>query len=221
MLCYKKLLILNNNNFNKNRSMKTIPLILILFLSFCFSGLTQTYIGFSYTTPPMPIVSAGNDTMVQSGVPFTLQGNVTSGTSPFNYDWQPAAYLNDNTLLNPVATITNDVTFTLTVTDSAGCEASDQVEITIDPIGISEVSSSPFTIYPNPSDGSFYVQGFDQSKTEVSVLCYSVYGSLLISRSYTVEGSTLKLDLDKVAPGIYFLKFITGSNQYYQRIVIQ
>ncbi len=200
--------------------MKTVLFFLALFLLVVVSGFSQTHIGFSYTTPPMPIVSAGSDTIVDPGLPFTLQGSVTSGTAPFSYQWQPAAYLDDNTLLTPQATITSDVTFTLTVIDSSGCEASDHVDITVDPTGISAAQAAVPGVYPNPSSGTFYIRGLDPSANEVSVNCYSVFGGLLASGRYTIKESTVKLDL-QLPPGVYFLKLITNDTQYFQKIIIQ
>ena len=79
------------------------------------------------TAGPM-MAEAGTDTAVCSGgqVSVTLNG---SGTG--SYSWSPAVYLNNNTLQNPVATISSTTQFYLSVTNGTGCSAIDSVTITV------------------------------------------------------------------------------------------
>ncbi len=79
-------------------------------------------------------INAGPDTAYCSNTPVThvLQGGpVTPGTP---YTWQPAAYLDNNTLQNPTATITTTTTFYLTAPSPFGCLRADSVVITVNPL---------------------------------------------------------------------------------------
>lgn len=79
-------------------------------------------------------VSAGNDVSYCSNiaVSHTLNG---SGDG-ISYIWQPAAFLNDNTLANPIATISSTTKFYLTQTGQFGCSAVDSVTITVNSLPI-------------------------------------------------------------------------------------
>lgn len=70
--------------------------------------------------------NAGNDTLVIQNVPFTLKG-MGGG----QYSWSPSTGLNDPLIANPVATLSDDITYTLTVTSADGCSATDEVNITV------------------------------------------------------------------------------------------
>lgn len=79
--------------------------------------------------------SAGNDTSYCSNSPIVhrLQGNGNG-----NYSWSPAAFLNDPTIQNPVATIATTTTFYLTVSTpgSATCTATDSVTVYVNPLPV-------------------------------------------------------------------------------------
>ncbi len=69
---------------------------------------------------------AGNDTIAVRNQPVQL--NATGGTG---YQWYPHNFLNNPFIANPVATLTSDQTYILTVKNSDGCEAKDTLTIKI------------------------------------------------------------------------------------------
>ena len=74
-----------------------------------------------------PTVSAGNDETVQKNSLVTLQGSVIGST---NYLWTPSTGLNNASKLNPDATITHTITYTLSAKDPSGkCSAQSSVTI--------------------------------------------------------------------------------------------
>lgn len=76
---------------------------------------------------PVPLVDAGPDRFVLQGGNAVLAGS-GSGTN-INYSWSPATWLNDAGIAQPVVTPQDDMTYTLTVTSSDNCSASDQVVV--------------------------------------------------------------------------------------------
>ncbi|MDZ7847032.1 MAG: hypothetical protein U5L96_09795 [Owenweeksia sp.] len=99
-----------------------------------------------------PVVDAGNFTRLCYTDSVQLNGLVTSGTAPFNYTWSPGAGLSDSTILNPWRMpLDSSVTYTLTVTDSLGCEYSDTVTIGVFPQP-NFSAGNDFTICVNQGD---------------------------------------------------------------------
>lgn len=66
------------------------------------------------------------------------------------------------------------------------------------------------TVFPNPTHGIIYyrISGFEGAVSDIQV--YDMYGrSVIIDHNNTLENA---IDLSSVAPGIYFVKLISGSS---------
>lgn len=74
---------------------------------------------------PAPTANAGADKTYCEGV----DGLLLNGTGGKTYSWTPVEGLNDATKANPVAQITETTTYTLTVTDTNGCSATDDITL--------------------------------------------------------------------------------------------
>jgi gliding motility-associated-like protein len=77
------------------------------------------------------------DTTICYGSSVTLTSGATGNMAPFTYSWTPATGLSCTTCANPVATVTGNTTYYVTVTDTNGCSKSDTININVTP---------PFTI---------------------------------------------------------------------------
>jgi gliding motility-associated-like protein len=88
------------------------------------------------TIGQIPIPFAGNDIAVCSDNQVSLGDVAQPG---FNYVWSPSTGLDDPTISNPTATISNTGidpilnNYVVTITSSGGCTASDDVSITVNP----------------------------------------------------------------------------------------
>ena len=80
-------------------------------------------------------VDAGADVTILTGGNVGLSSLVTNGTPPLSYTWSPAVGLSDSTVADPIATPASTTTYTLLVTDSDTCTATDQVIVTVVPPG--------------------------------------------------------------------------------------
>lgn len=83
------------------------------------------------TVNPLPTADAGVDQTICDGDVANL--NATGGTQ---YAWTPATDLSDATIASPQATPSATVTYTVTVTDANGCEDSDDVTVTVNPLPV-------------------------------------------------------------------------------------
>ncbi len=79
---------------------------------------------------PSPPVNAGPDKFVLEGGKVMLTPAL-SASMPVTYLWTPGTGLNDATSSFPLASPSEDITYTLTVTTSQGCTASDKVFVKV------------------------------------------------------------------------------------------
>lgn len=80
---------------------------------------------------PPPTLNAGGTRYVLHGRTIVLTPTVSDEN--VQYLWTPNTNMDDNTLKNPTITGVNDITYTLTVTDSRGCVSTDQTIIKVSP----------------------------------------------------------------------------------------
>ena len=81
------------------------------------------------TVLPLPTVDAGQPAIVVAGSAHQLQPSFS--TDVVKWLWTPATYLSCSGCAAPVASPTAPVTYSLTVTNAAGCKATDTVSINL------------------------------------------------------------------------------------------
>jgi PKD repeat protein len=89
------------------------------------------------TVLPDLVVTASADDLLIGTCPTSksnLNVTVTGGEAGYTYSWSPAAGLNSTTVSNPVAKPAATTTYTVTVTDANGCQATDNITITVAPV---------------------------------------------------------------------------------------
>ena len=89
-----------------------------------------------------PLVNAGGNKAINKGGSAKLNATVTDGTGTIS--WSPATGLDNNEILEPVASPSVTTVYTLTVTNNGGCIGQDSVTVTV-----STALSIPNTITPN------------------------------------------------------------------------
>jgi PKD repeat protein len=97
----------------------------------CPAVMPTTY---NVTVNLLPTSDAGYDQLIPFGTSTTLTGTAGGGTPSLNYAWTPIASINgpNNTLTVQTTNIMVSPTdFTLTVTDSKGCIATDMMQVTL------------------------------------------------------------------------------------------
>lgn len=178
-------------------------------------------IHFQHTPPTLPVVFAGNDTLVKCWTPFTLLGQVTGGQPPYTYLWQPGALLNDSTVYNPVGSITQITQFTLTVTDGNGCIVSDQIEVECWVNSIDESGMTAVRVYPVPARGMLFIEGLPTGSRTMEVTLRTLQGEQIAHQSADALYGTLRIPLPNCAAGIYLLEVQTEAGVSMHKIIIQ
>ena len=91
----------------------------------------------------------------------------------------------------------------------------------LDPVGIEEIASpiSSFSIYPQPTNGRFYI-GFDQyPQSQITVVIYDLSGKKIWGDQFVpVEKITIDESFNK---GIYLIDIQSGDFQKVKKLIIQ
>ncbi len=104
--------------------------------------------------------------------------NISGGVNAYSYSWSPATFLNNTTLASPTASgMTSSETYTVTVTNSAGCTATQSVSVNV---------YAPFTASAN-ADNNVSCFGGNNGAATVS----ASGGSGSYSYSWAPSGGTL------------------------------
>ena len=77
-----------------------------------------------------------------------------------------------------------------------------------------ETANNQFSVYPNPSNGNFFVSGLPGNTTQI--LIYSESGQLLQS----FETNETQTEITVSAAGIYFVSVITAETSEVKRLVV-
>ena len=136
----------------------------------------------------------------------TISVDVTGGTAPYEFAWSgPDAFTSADEDLTGLS----EGTYSLTVTDANGC--TETLEVTVDNVtGIGELSALEFDVYPNPTQGFFWVEGSNLSgKAAIDVLDAS--GRLISRTELTFNGQPVQLGLDGVETGYYHVVIHNGQ----------
>jgi hypothetical protein len=134
--------------------------------------------------------------------------NVLSATSPAEfYQWincednQPITGANEY-YFEP----STDGSYALQLSDQGCIETSNCIEFVY--IGLEEPESVQFKLYPNPSNGKFYVLNSASQKIN-GIKITDIYGNLVAHHS-KLNGSLLEIDMD-VTSGIYFVQIDSAT----------
>jgi len=176
-----------------------------------------------FRNPIVRTLPAG-DTLIQRG--DSIQLRVPEGSGAFAFEWQPAEFLSDANVQDPIAFPDTTTTFTVLGIGEGGCTTTAEVTVVV----AEPVSNSPdlpgggqiLSPFPNPMGeslrleadivraGTMEVELLDlQGKVHAQVL----HEQLLPGRfSHTWERP------DNLAAGVYLLRWQWGEHFYVQRI---
>jgi hypothetical protein len=73
--------------------------------------------------------------------------------------------------------------------------------------GIDKINHQRFNIYPNPTQGYFYLSGINK---RVNVTIYNIQGKLVLTNE--IEADT-RIDISSFGPGIYIVRIIDDDNK--------
>lgn len=160
------------------------------------NGCTNT-INKSIGVNPLPVVTANTSNSIICGPPFQGTATITaSGAS--TYTWNTAATTTAIAISPSITTV-----YTVTGTDSNGCMNSTSFTQSVSActsVQQSEVGSSEFGVYPNPTSGVVTIK----AKAGLQIIVYNIIGELILTTELKTD--TVEINLNAQANGIYFIK---------------
>lgn len=130
---------------------------------------------------------------------------VTGGTTWSWFEGTINIGTTNSVLVSPSVT----TTYYCYVVDANGCEQNLTVTVTVNPVSVtnSEFVNS-LTVFPNPSNGLFNVQGSFNSSYTMNVEVLDMVGKLITTQNWqTSVAMNQTIDLSMMAEGMYILRF--------------
>jgi hypothetical protein len=153
---------------------------------------------------PIPVITAvSSRTSICAGEKVTL-----TATGANTYQWN-SVYI---TLVGGSVTTTPSTTivFSLTATDTSGCSAKTNLQISVSPCsGVTgNGTQNIFRIFPNPGKGIFVVEGLSEDKALINVM--DLEGRVLFEKE--LQANQRSIDISEYPSGVYFIKIRGGTN---------
>lgn len=138
--------------------------------------------------------------------------SVSGGTSPYSYSWSgPNGF--SSTQEDPDGLESGD--YVVTITDNNGCTY--QTSIFVDSqLGILE-NGFAFTIYPNPTNGTFNID-FLNFEELVEIRVVDVTGRVILTKELS-ENTHHQLDISTASSGAYFITLKCAEYQLTRQII--
>ncbi len=152
----------------------------------CYTTVNAVSTGIIIKVNPLPVVSAGKDTVVFRGSSFVLNGY--AGGNIAKYYWVPTTYLSNPNIQNPVITPLVTTKYTLHAVSTANCEATADVTVKV---LIKIVVPNTFTPNNDGINDTWAIAGLaDYAGATIDV--YNRYGQLVLhSNTYQQWDGTL------------------------------
>ena len=149
-----------------------------------------------------PTVNLGPDTSINDSIVLVLD----AGAGFASYNWSTGDTTQTITI-NGASLGINTYPFSVIVTDTNGCKASDTILVIKGNVGIKELAkNSKITVYPNPTSNIVNIKidtEFETAKLEL----YNLQGQKLMQKEITEQ--KFELDVSELNAGIYKLRVIT------------
>jgi hypothetical protein len=158
----------------------------------------------------LPVVELGADTVICDGQTLTL-----SAGSQASYQWSNGA-TSEN------ITIAAENVYGVTVTNSDGCTATDDVLVTVEICSETKEPSwaEGTSLFPNPTSGLLTLKTTAIPANTLSLSIFNNLGQEVISRR-TIADQETQLDLTTMPKGMYQVRIFDGARVKTWAIVVQ
>lgn len=162
----------------------------------------------------IPVVDLGPNQTICVNQSTTLDAENPGAT----YLWSNATTSQTITVNGATAGV-GTYNYSVTVTDSIGCTATDAITVTVDACaGLEELAGAEMNIFPNPSTGIFNYT-ISSLEGEIAMTVTDLTGKVVLSDAISTQTGTI--DLSSVESGVYFINLTIGDSSTSVRIVKQ
>jgi PKD repeat protein len=164
------------------------------------------------STIPVAQFSASSNSIC-SGNSISFGDNSTNLPTQWNWNFGDGGTSSDQ---NPVYTfdIPGTYNITLIASNSAGFDSSSQIVVVNECAGIDLINNYNATVYPNPSDGSFTLKGFDINSP---FLISDLNGKIIFT---SMVKNNFNFCSPDISNGIYYLNGISKGKMIRVKIVV-
>lgn len=137
------------------------------------------------------------------------------------YSWTPSAGLTDSTKLNTYAKASVPITYYLTITNSAGCVASDQFEIRIIPTTGLNTKNAPldFKVYLNPVNEQAVIKCYNLNGAFYTLELFDVFGKRILQEENNASEDYF-IYYNNLPKGIYFVTVTTKIGEKTEKLIL-
>ena len=131
---------------------------------------------------------------------------ITGGIPPIQYQWDLSESLSDTSIQFPWAKPTESTSYTVTITDSIGCQAKTSSFVNVIPLSVNDLSAKKdILIYPNPSGKVLNIQFKLESYYNTSFRIFDFSGKTVID--INVYDPEISLNMNDITPGLYLYQW--------------
>jgi uncharacterized protein (DUF2141 family) len=164
-------------------------------------------------TEPSAITISESVTDIIAGNDGAVDITVAGGTGAYSYEWSgPSGFESTDMNLSGLNTAGE---YTVTVTDENDCEV--ELTVTVESfVNIAEHTNNGFNLYPNPSNGAFFITTpFAEGKIVVT----DALGRVIATKS--INGLETQIDLTGQGTGVYLFEVHQGVGKTILRGVMK
>jgi hypothetical protein len=167
---------------------------------------------------PVPSITGALDTICDQQSVL-----LDAGSGFATYLWSDASTAQTLTVTGSSIGVGNSATFSVTVTNTFGCEGEDLVTIhVIDCSGINDLMApASMLLWPNPSNGLFTVK-IDGLNGAARLVVLKATGEQVSSQKVQISGElTHEFNLGHLAAGMYYLQLVNDRGTVAAKVMIQ
>jgi gliding motility-associated-like protein len=182
----------------------------------------QTSFKTNISAPSAPVVDLGADITLRLGDSVELVG--LANFIPTKIEWQPDTFLTTPNALRTFVSVTETTTYRLTVSDTTGCKATDQITVFLDRARGVYIPTA-FTPDGDGVNDFFFINGGNDVRRIRELLIFDRWGNLLFQRG-ELQPNDPQLGWDgtfngkKVSLGVYVyyaaIEFVDGRTEIFE-----
>ena len=142
---------------------------------------------------------------------------VDAGAQFVNYSWSTGVPpVNTQTL-----TVSTSGNYSVTVTDTNGCQSSDTIKVSVWPNAVNEIEDASLKIYPNPANDQLFLMS-DVSLNAAEVIIFDLSGKQVKSiRENVSAGIEIGIPISDLASGNYIVRIKSDGVNTELRLTVE